>query len=54
LNRLIFGDMFYHGNLNDQWRELITLVALQLLYLHFSVFGDYRYPAKNSRLAGAV
>jgi len=27
-NRFIFGDVFYHGSLNDRQRELITLVAL--------------------------
>lgn len=28
LNRFIFGDVFYHGSLNDKQRELITLVVL--------------------------
>ena len=28
LNHFIFGDVFYHGSLNDRQRELITLVAL--------------------------
>lgn len=28
LNRFIFGDVFYQGNLDDKQRELITLVVL--------------------------
>lgn len=28
LNRFIFGEVFYHGNLTDKLRELITLVVL--------------------------
>ena len=28
LNRFIFGEIFYHGNLTDKMRELITLVVL--------------------------
>lgn len=28
LNRFIFGEVFYHGNLSDKMRELITLVVL--------------------------
>jgi 4-carboxymuconolactone decarboxylase len=28
LNRFIFGDVYYHGSLNDRQRELITLVVL--------------------------
>lgn len=28
LNRFIFGEVFYHGNLTDKMRELITLVVL--------------------------
>ena len=28
LNHFIFGDVFYHGRLNDKQRELITLVVL--------------------------
>jgi 4-carboxymuconolactone decarboxylase len=28
LNRFIFGEVFYQGNLDDKMRELITLVVL--------------------------
>lgn len=28
LNRFIFGEVFYHGNLSDNLRELITIVVL--------------------------
>ena len=28
LNRFIFGEVFYQGNLTDKMRELITLVVL--------------------------